>query len=178
MPGILFGQSCPENLLSNFQGDRIIMQTCAHTAASEQLRTGRIRTYQDKSSTIHVAPMPSKADRVWLVQTASTRQPAATPDLTPAGASSTTMPGLSRMLQSSPLTVLGVQVERLGASKIWFGVWFTPNAHVPCNEMRRLRNSGRWQCFICVDSRGFKSAYGQRGSMRAHQKSQWPTLEI
>jgi hypothetical protein len=69
------------------------MDACTLLGVSTALNTQMARTHLERSLTIQVAPMPWSCSRSWLVQTASTFDPAATPDLTPEGASSTTMPG-------------------------------------------------------------------------------------
>lgn len=57
------------------------------------LYQGRRRNaYRERSVTIQVAPIPCNCSLVWDVQVAKTLAPLATPDLTPEGASSTTMP--------------------------------------------------------------------------------------
>lgn len=55
-------------------------------------QSGRCPTHRERSSTIQVAPRFSISLRAWLVQTANTRAPDATPERIPEGASSTTIP--------------------------------------------------------------------------------------
>ena len=79
----------------------------------------------ERSVTIQVAPNPSSWARSWLVHTASTLEPAATPEMIPDGASSTTMPtNVSQKCHHTKPTLLGVGIDLPSASYVRFRIRF------------------------------------------------------
>ena len=116
--------------------------TLQHNSSTVVATDFELFTHFDRSSTIHVAPRPSNCVRSWLVQTAKTRQPAATPALIPDGASSTTMPNASSIPQGNSrfgnLTFLRIHVECFGADHVGLRIRFTVDDIGRCDQPWRV----------------------------------------
>jgi hypothetical protein len=122
----------------------------------------RLISYLVRSFTIKsgVVPDASISSRVWEVQTASVRAPAARPAINPDGASSTTRPAVPRACSAAGviphakrgLTVLRVYPDALSASDVGVRLWLAMLDIVGSHVARsRLLYACARECFRGVN---------------------------